>query len=64
MRAIYTEFFEKSPLLIFPLVGLSLFLLVFTMVLVRTLGKRGRTLQNFASMPLEGELPREEVKQS
>ncbi|MFO0668375.1 MAG: hypothetical protein U0235_01945 [Polyangiaceae bacterium] len=50
MRAVYTEFFMRSPLLIFPLIGLALFMLVFSMVLVRTLGKRGRGLQAFASL--------------
>jgi len=57
MRAVYTEFFMRSPLLIFPLIGLALFILVFSMVLVRTLGKRGRGLQAFASLPLSDDAP-------
>lgn len=55
MRGIYTEFFEKSPLLIFPLLGLTLFILVFAGVLIRTFGRTGRGLQVFASMPLDEE---------
>lgn len=57
MRAIYTEFFMRSPLLVFPLIGLALFMIVFGMVLVRTLGKRGRGLQAFASLPLNDDVP-------
>lgn len=65
MRAIYTEFFQRSPLLIFPLIGLALFITVFTLVLIRTFGKRGRALQAYAALPLEPETSSlEEVKRS
>jgi hypothetical protein len=53
MRFVVTQFFEKSPLLVFPLLGLVLFIAVFAIVLVRTLGRRGRSLQAYAWLPLE-----------
>lgn len=55
MRWLYVQYFAKSPLLIFPIIGLVLFILVFALVLFRTFGKRGRALQTFASLPLEKE---------
>lgn len=65
MRAVYIEFFQRSPLLIFPLIGLALFIAVFTVVLFRTFGKRGRALQAHASLPLEADTASlEEVKRS
>ena len=61
MRFVVTQFFEKSPLLVFPLLGLVLFIAVFAIVLVRTLGRRGRSLQAYAWLPLDEE-PQLEVK--
>jgi hypothetical protein len=53
MRWLYVQFFDKSPLLIFPLIGLVIFVTIFALVLMRTLGRHGRALQVYASMPLE-----------
>ena len=58
MRWLYVQFFAKSPLLVFPLVGLAIFVTIFALVLFRTLGRRGRALQAFASMPLADETRR------
>ena len=50
-------FFESSPLLIFPIAALLLFILVFTAITIRTLWTDAESLQQVAGLPLDDELP-------
>lgn len=46
------EFFQNSPVLIFPIVGLTLFVAVFVAVVVRVLRTRSASYDEVASLPL------------
>jgi len=48
-------YFQKSPLLIFPLIALLLFLTVFIVVTVRALRASPSSYDAISRLPLEGE---------
>ena len=55
----YQQYFVHSPLLAYPIVALILFVVVFTVIVLRTLGKRWRETATVASrLPLEDDMPR------
>jgi hypothetical protein len=47
------DFFQKSPLLVFPLIALALFTSVFLTVVVRTLRTRPSAYARLENLPLE-----------
>lgn len=51
LRRLALSFFAKSPLLAWPVISLALFVLVFTLVLVRVLSRRERDFHDLASLP-------------
>jgi hypothetical protein len=55
MRAMSAEFFSRSPLLIFPLIALGIFMAVFLCITARTLLTRRDELQRMAELPLTEE---------
>ena len=46
------EFFQDSPVLVFPVLGLTLFVAVFVAVVVRVLRTRPAAYDQVASLPL------------
>jgi len=52
LSSIAREFFQDSPALIFPIVGLALFVAVFVAVVVRVLRTRSASYDKVASLPL------------
>jgi len=48
----YRQLLEYSPLLIYPLIALVLFLVVFIAVCIRTFAKRAEAYSSQASLPL------------
>lgn len=53
MRLLTQEFFAQSPVLLFPLVALCLFMGVFTVVALRTFLTRKEAFDPMANLPLE-----------
>ncbi len=49
------EFFAQSPVMIFPLVALFLFLAVFTVLSIRAFLRPKEAIEMMAKMPLEGD---------
>ncbi len=49
------DFFQKSPLLAFPLVALALFMLVFFVITVRTVLTQKTRYEGVARLPLEAQ---------
>lgn len=47
------DFFQRSPVLVFPLIALVIFMGIFTAVSLRTLIKGKRHFERYARMPLE-----------
>ena len=54
MSELLKSVFAKSPLLVYPVLSLVLFLAFFALV-VAFVVRRGRALESHASMPLEGD---------
>jgi hypothetical protein len=52
---ISSDFFERSPLLAFPVLALVLFMVVFTANAVRALRTKKPELERLANLPLERE---------
>lgn len=52
------DFFQKSPMLAFPLLALALFMLVFFVVTLRTVLTQKSQYDHMARLPLEAEAPR------
>jgi hypothetical protein len=52
MRQLSADFFARSPLLIFPLIALAVFVVVFIAVSVRALRTRREELDRLAALPL------------
>ena len=50
-----SEYFQRSPMLIYPVVALALFMLVFLAVTVRTVLTRGAQFEAIARLPLENQ---------
>ncbi len=49
------DFFQKSPMLVFPLLALALFMLVFFVVTVRTVLTQKSRYEAVARLPLENQ---------
>jgi len=56
MRRFATEFFEQSPVLLYPVLALLLFFIVFLVVLVRVMRMKPSDAEKRAQIPLEEEL--------
>jgi len=56
MRRFATEFFEQSPVLIYPVIALVLFFIVFLVVVVRVMRMKASEADLRARIPLEEEL--------
>ena len=52
LSLIAREFFQNSPVLVFPIVGLTLFVAVFVAIVVRVLRTRSASYDAVASLPL------------
>jgi hypothetical protein len=52
-----SEYFQKSPMLVYPLVALALFMLVFFVVTLKTVLTRGAQYEGIARLPLEQAVP-------
>jgi hypothetical protein len=48
-----SEYFQRSPMLLYPLVALALFMLVFLVVTVKTVLTKGARYEAIARLPLE-----------
>ena len=48
-----SDYFAQSPVLVFPLVALGIFMTVFMVVSVRTIFTRKASFDRIAAMPLE-----------
>ncbi len=55
MSRFASEFFEQSPVLLFPLLSLSLFFIVFLVVIVRVTRMKASEADRYARIPLEEE---------
>jgi hypothetical protein len=55
MSWIASEYFQRSPLLVFPLIALVLFMLVFVAAIARAALTSRERLDQLARLPLEGE---------
>ena len=53
MRQLTSGFFDQSPVLLFPIVALCLFMGVFVLVTVRTLRTRKTAFDDVAALPLD-----------
>ena len=62
MSFMVKEFFLASPLLVYPLIALALFMGVFVMVTVATMMKRSESYAQVADLPLRDQPPHEEAK--
>lgn len=51
-----TDYFDKSPVLIFPMIALFLFMGVFTVTVVRAMLKRRTEIERMARLPLEDDV--------
>jgi cbb3-type cytochrome oxidase subunit 3 len=56
MRQFASEFFEQSPMLLYPVIALVLFFIVFLGVLVRVMRMKASEADQRARIPLEEEL--------
>jgi cbb3-type cytochrome oxidase subunit 3 len=56
MRRFATEFFEQSPVLLYPVLALLLFFIVFLVVVVRVMRMKASDAEKRAQIPLEEEL--------
>lgn len=52
-----TDYFDKSPVLIFPMIALFLFMGAFTVIVVRAMLKRRAEIERMARLPLEDDQP-------
>jgi cbb3-type cytochrome oxidase subunit 3 len=55
MSRFASEFFEQSPVLLYPLLSLALFFIVFLVVLVYVLRMKAPEADRYARIPLEEE---------
>ena len=55
MSRFATEFFEQSPVLLYPLISLVLFFIVFLVVIVRVMRMKKSEADEYARIPLEEE---------
>ena len=55
MSRFAAEFFEQSPALLYPLIGLVLFLVVFIAVVIRVFRMKRTEAERLARIPLEDE---------
>jgi cbb3-type cytochrome oxidase subunit 3 len=56
MRRFASEFFEQSPVLLYPVLALVLFFIVFLVVVVRVMRMKASEADHYAHIPLEEEL--------
>jgi hypothetical protein len=55
MSRFASEFFENSPVLLYPLLALALFFIVFLVVIVRVMRMKTSDADQYARIPLEEE---------
>ena len=55
MSRFASEFFEQSPVLLYPLLSLGLFFIVFLVVIVRVTRMKASEADRYARIPLEEE---------
>ena len=55
MSRFASEFFENSPVLLYPLLALALFFIVFLGVIVRVMRMKTSEVDEYARIPLEEE---------
>ncbi|MBT8468944.1 MAG: hypothetical protein KJN97_09360 [Deltaproteobacteria bacterium] len=55
MSRFASEFFEQSPVLLYPLLALGLFFTVFLVVIVRVVRMKATEVDQYARIPLEEE---------
>ncbi|MDH3653074.1 MAG: cbb3-type cytochrome c oxidase subunit 3 [Myxococcales bacterium] len=55
MSRFASEFFEQSPVLLYPLLALGLFFIVFLVVIVRVMRMKSSEVNEYARIPLEEE---------
>ena len=56
MRRFASEFFEQSPVLLYPVLALLLFFIVFLVVVIRVVRMKASDADHYANIPLEEEL--------
>ena len=56
MRQFASEFFEQSPVLLYPVIALVLFFIVFLVVVIRVMRMKASEADLCARIPLEEEL--------
>jgi len=56
MRRFASEFFEQSPVLLYPVLALLLFFIVFLVVVIRVVRMKASDVDHYANIPLEEEL--------
>jgi len=56
MRRFASEFFEQSPVLLYPVLALVLFFIVFLVVVIRVMRMKAAEADLCARIPLEDEL--------
>ena len=56
MSRFASEFFEQSPVLLFPVIALLLFFIVFLVVVIRVMRMKASEADHYAHIPLEEEL--------
>jgi hypothetical protein len=55
MSRFASEFFENSPVLLYPVLALALFFIVFLVVIVRVMRMKTSDVDEYARIPLEEE---------
>ncbi|MBL8741853.1 MAG: hypothetical protein JNK04_12185 [Myxococcales bacterium] len=55
MSRLMGQLFNESPLLVWPMVSLAIFMVTFMAVLVATLRRRSAEVEGLAALPLEDE---------
>lgn len=50
-----SDYFAQSPVLVYPLIALGIFMTIFTVVSVTTLLKRKQRFERIAALPLEND---------
>jgi hypothetical protein len=55
MRRFATDFFEQSPVLLYPVIALVLFFVVFLAVVIRVVRMKASEADRYAHIPLEEE---------
>ncbi len=51
----FGQLFRNSPLLVYPIAALAIFLAVFTVIVLRVYGRKASTYDGVSRLPLESE---------